>query len=86
MYGADQEHSTHRGHRQKSEVPAGPDPEPVKDPVADDSPNQAQYYVRDNPVTTAAHELACNPTGDKSDDNCSERMHRFYAPLSGYLS
>ena len=81
MGGANQKHSANRGHRQKPEAPARLYPEPSKDPVADYSPDQTQCDIGNNPVTAPAHQLACNPAGDESDDNCSEWMQRFRTPF-----
>jgi len=84
MRGANQEHSANRSHRQKSEAPARLYPEPGKDPVTDYSPDQTQGDIGYNSVTAAAHQLARNPAGDESDDNCSERMQRFRVPFTSY--
>jgi hypothetical protein len=72
MGGSDQNQGADCGHREKSQSASRRNSELQKNPSAEHSANQAKHDIGDDPVTSATHQLAGDPSRDKSNENRSK--------------
>jgi hypothetical protein len=87
--GADQDYRADRRHREKADAAVNHDSQLIEDPLADDRADEAEDDIGEEAEALPAHQLPSEPSGDESDDDCSEEVmhaHEFIRLPRGGVS
>jgi hypothetical protein len=84
---ANQNYSSHGRGGEAADKSERLNPQPPKNPSADDRPDQPQKGVSNEAKASSANHLAAEPSGDKAYDYPGEQsMGHPHAPQTGYSS